>query len=267
MMRWVKHLTATRQDEKISRLIAAHGLAGYGLWWAVVEIVAAHVEKSRKPSVTYPVSTWSHLLSLRGSHVRQAILKLEVTGLVTAEWAGTDLTVTIPNLLKYRDEYSKKSGHSPDNVGTLIQKQNTEAETEKEKQKILPLVVPPEEPMRPEFDEQFQEFKREYLRSGKPLIERDFSEAWYPWKILDFGQRKAAIAGVKSRIDNHEWDDPRFIKRPSNFLTDREFERALLPPRKRLQKQWEPGDDLPRLADGRVDYSQLPGHMNPALRA
>ncbi|MFH1604501.1 MAG: hypothetical protein ABIH03_11405, partial [Pseudomonadota bacterium] len=98
----MKHLTATRSDEKIARLFSAHGWAGYGFWWGVLEVVAAKVEHGSKPSVTYPISTWANLLSLRGSHVSHWLSKLAVTTLVTVEWNGSDITVTIPNLLKYR---------------------------------------------------------------------------------------------------------------------------------------------------------------------
>lgn len=125
-------MTATRHDEKVARLISEHGHAGYGLWWMVLEIVAATIDGDSQPSVTYPVTTWSHLLSLRGSHVRQAMVKLELTHLVTVEWSGSDVTVTIPNLLKYRDEYSRKSGQAQDNVRSKkqiqIQIQNTDTE-------------------------------------------------------------------------------------------------------------------------------------------
>ena len=120
-MRWLKHMTATPQDEKISRLIAEYGHAGYGVWWLVLEIVARGLEGSREPSVTYPISTWAHLLFIRGSHVVQTLVKLQLTHLVTLERTGDDITVTIPNLLKYRDEYSRKSGQTPDSVRTKEQ--------------------------------------------------------------------------------------------------------------------------------------------------
>lgn len=124
-------MTATWQDEKVSRLVAEHGLAGYGLWWRVAEIVASRVEGNSAPSVTYPISTWSHLLVTRGSLVISALSKLAVTHLVTMERHGSDITVTIPNLLKYRDEYSRKSGHTPESVGSKKQIQNTDTEAEK----------------------------------------------------------------------------------------------------------------------------------------
>lgn len=118
-------MTASHDDEKLADLITRYGHAGYGVWWLVVEIVAARVESDGKAEVTYPVSKWSHLLSVRGSLVRHCLSKLEVTHLVTVEWTDSDITVRIPNLLKYRDEYSRKSGHTPDIVRTKeqIQKQ------------------------------------------------------------------------------------------------------------------------------------------------
>lgn len=142
-MRWIKHMTATWQDEKVSRLVAEHGLAGYGLWWRVLEIVASRVEGDSAPSVTYPISAWSHLLVTRGSLVISTLSKLAVTHLVTMERHGSDITVTIPNLLKYRDEYTRKSGHTPDSVRSKKQKQNTEADTEAEaEQKAPPIPFP-----------------------------------------------------------------------------------------------------------------------------
>ncbi len=134
-MKWVKHMTASHDDEKLADLITRYGHAGYGVWWLVVEIVAARVESGDKAEVTYPVSKWSHLLSVRGSHVRQCLLKLEVTHLVTLEWNDTDITVRIPNVLKYRDEYSRKSGQTPDK---LRSKNRTELEADKEQDKEPP---------------------------------------------------------------------------------------------------------------------------------
>lgn len=131
-MRWVKHMTASHDDEKIAELISKFGHAGYGTWWLVVEIVAARLETGGDPSVTYSVNKWSHLLSLRGSHVFKTLMTLVVTHLVTLERTGDDIKVTIPNLLKYRDEYSRKSGHYPDNVRTKEQIQNTDTEADKE---------------------------------------------------------------------------------------------------------------------------------------
>jgi len=119
-IKWLKHMTATWDDERVARLVDKgnmEGLAMYGLYWRVQEILAAQMEgKEPSCSVRYTVTRWSLLLSLRGSLVFSTLSRLGATGLVTVERDGEDVRVTNRNLLKYRDEYSKKSVHSPDNV-------------------------------------------------------------------------------------------------------------------------------------------------------
>ncbi len=147
-MRWLKHMTDTWNDEKIALLVGSggmQGLAAYGLWWRVVEIVAAAVgPDGKKNYVTYPVARWSLLLSLRGSLVMSSLSRLGVTGGVTVERHGSDITVTIRNLLKYRDEYTRKSGHSP----TLTTATATELQLQQQQQKnpeSLPSIKPTSE--------------------------------------------------------------------------------------------------------------------------
>jgi hypothetical protein len=119
-MKWIKHMTASWDDEKMAKLAGAGGMEGlamYGLYWRVQEIIAGQMEgKEPKCSVHYSVTRWSLLLSLRGSLVFSTLSRLGVTGLVTVERDGDDVRVTNRNLLKYRDEYARKSGHSQDNV-------------------------------------------------------------------------------------------------------------------------------------------------------
>jgi hypothetical protein len=143
-MRWLKHMSRTRKDEKIARLIGEHGHRMYGIYWSVVEVVAETLDPKTHPhpSVTYPISEWSHLLSLRGSLVMSSLSTLAVTRLVTVERSGSDVTVTIPNLLKYRDEYSQRSGQAPDTLPSKIQKQNTDTDKEKPPSP-LPAAQPP----------------------------------------------------------------------------------------------------------------------------
>lgn len=133
-MRWFKHMAASWHDEGLAKLVdrgGMEGLARYGLFWRVVEIVADQLDpKGANPTVCYSITRWSLLLSLRGSLVFSTLSTLGVTGGVTVERAGDDVRVTVPNLLKYRDEYSKKSGHTPESVGP---KNRTDADTELEK--------------------------------------------------------------------------------------------------------------------------------------
>lgn len=127
-MRWVKHMTASHTDEKLCAVLDELGLEGYGFWWMLVEIVAGQINpKESKCSVTYSLPQWSRYLYCHHNKVSKYLGNLQGNGLVTVETIEGRVRVTIPNLLKYRDEYTRKSGQSPDNGLTI--NTDTEADT------------------------------------------------------------------------------------------------------------------------------------------
>lgn len=137
-MKWFKHMTASADDEKLAALVGqggVDGLALYGAYWRMAEIVAKQMEgKSPSCAVTYPVWRWTQLMFTRKSHLCSVLSQLKKVGLLSADGdPKTDqhITVRMPNLLKYRDEYSKKSGHAPDIVQSYTEldgEGDTEAE-------------------------------------------------------------------------------------------------------------------------------------------
>lgn len=135
-MRWLKHLTNTWNDERIAQLVGTggkDGLAAYGAYWRVQEILASQMEgQDPSCSVQYSVTRWSVLLSVRGSHVGHYLGQLAKNDLVTVEWIGSDIKVTNRKLLKYRDEYSRKSGHGQESVRPRT---DTDTDTEQKKRK------------------------------------------------------------------------------------------------------------------------------------
>lgn len=158
-MRWFKHMTDSSYDERLADLIAECGLEAYGFWWRLLEIVACQMNKnSEKCSATYTLSKWSQLFYCHhhkvtkyfgrlaglppGYPIATPPLTIPFTpellgggkGMVTLEYVEGKIRVTIPNLLKYRDEYSKKSGVSPESVRSKKQNTDTEADTEIEKE-------------------------------------------------------------------------------------------------------------------------------------
>ena len=131
-MRWFKHLTETRQDEKMARLVADGGHAAYGLWWMVLEIIARKMEKgSGECSVAYPVSKWAAELSLRPCNVRRSLATVVATGSLQMRDTGAAIELSAPNLLKYRDEWQSKlvsnSRARIQNTEVQKQKQNTDS--------------------------------------------------------------------------------------------------------------------------------------------
>jgi len=125
----------TTRDEKISAYLEDTGLQGYGFYWRLLEIVAETMPPGDETcTVTYSLSTWSRLLYCHHHQVGKYLGKLRGNGLVTMTKRGSDIRVTIPNLAKYRDEYSQKSRHAPDPHRTMSA---SESESEKERKEIL----------------------------------------------------------------------------------------------------------------------------------
>lgn len=129
-MRWIKHLTESSNDEKLASLLATHGPEGYGVWWLVIEAVAKQIgPKESKISVSYPVSYWLRITGFYHHKKFKVIIEsmhnlslisaqcTDNVSLISALSLKDVLTISIPNILKYRDEYSKKSGQHPESVG------------------------------------------------------------------------------------------------------------------------------------------------------
>ena len=130
-------MVATTRDEKVAAFIGETGLQGYGFYWRLLEIVAESMPPGDEScTVTYSLSTWSRLLYCHHHQVSKYLGKLRGNGLVTMQKRGSEIRVTIPNLAKYRDEYSQKSRQAPDTHRTMSASES-ESESEKEKKEIL----------------------------------------------------------------------------------------------------------------------------------
>ena len=65
MMRWFKHITQSRMDEKMSSYFIETGLQGYGFWWILIETVSYHVTKeSSTAEVTYLIKQWAKICGI-----------------------------------------------------------------------------------------------------------------------------------------------------------------------------------------------------------
>ena len=121
-MRWFKHLSASNADEKLGCLIDEHGLEGYGLWWILLEQIATQMGgEGDKCLVTYPLRKWTRSCQVSTRKFQKFTKTLAELGLISVKKDQNLWTIECRNLLKYRDEYTRKkmqnSGHSPDDVG------------------------------------------------------------------------------------------------------------------------------------------------------
>ena len=121
IVKYIKHMTTSCDDEKMQALRDRHGLAGYGAYWVIVEKVASQIRReSFSTKLTLSWKKWGYLLDLRPSLVRKTMESLSDLGLILLENGKEVATVDIPNILKYADEYTKRLGIYQDNVPTEV---------------------------------------------------------------------------------------------------------------------------------------------------
>jgi hypothetical protein len=111
-------MTDSWVDEKLSEISAEHGLEIYGFWWRLLEIVAKQMDDSDRTSCSYSDKVWGKFAGISGKKFRKFAGILEEKKLIILKNGNLVTDINIPNLLKFRDEYSakksRKSGQNPE---------------------------------------------------------------------------------------------------------------------------------------------------------
>jgi hypothetical protein len=81
-MRWIRHLTCSNRDEKLSRLMDAVGLQGYGFYWMLVEVMADEIREDRAFVTIHSFREWASLLHCSVQTFERLIEQLETCELV-----------------------------------------------------------------------------------------------------------------------------------------------------------------------------------------
>lgn len=215
-MKWFKHMTASGSDEKLSALIDAMGMEGYGLWWRLLEVVATQMDESDKCEVTYTLPRWSLLLYCHHHRGSKLLVTLESLGLIETVTMGSNITVRIPNLLKFRDSHTKNLQAQGRKKLPATCKQEVEVEVEV---KNIKPIVQKQAGKDDAYSEDFLSFWVEYPnKTGK-------GDAWKSWqkaspKLADV---KKALEWQKKSVD---WtkEGGKYIPMPSTYLNQRRWE-------------------------------------------
>lgn len=139
-MRWFKHLSGSHDDEKMALLQAELGLEGYGFYWLTLEVIARQMNGgSDKTFVEYPLKIWRNTYGFSVIKLRKFVefcVKIEI---FEAKFSQDKLRIDCPNLLKYRDEWSKRKSREAAAAPEprRIKETDTEAETEVERDNTL----------------------------------------------------------------------------------------------------------------------------------
>jgi hypothetical protein len=117
-MKWFKHLSVARNDEKIARLEDRCGLEGYGFYFKMLEIVAESVDGTDRCDATYSITRWARAVNISTRKwVRFTIVCSELS-LISCETnskllqdycktPSNSVKISIPKLLKHRDNHTK----------------------------------------------------------------------------------------------------------------------------------------------------------------
>jgi hypothetical protein len=178
-MRWFKHLTIANRDESLCQIIDEFGLEGYGAYWFILERIAEKItpEMTEANQIFLQLSekNWRKFLGFSPKKFRKFLSFSEKCSLF---FSKTDkkkpelITIYCPKLLKYRDEYTRKSRKTPDKhrtkSGVTPDKVAPEyIETEYIETDKTPPYPPPEENM---FSQEITDFLENHRREIQNLF-------------------------------------------------------------------------------------------------
>ena len=128
------------------RLSDEFGLEGYGLYWIILEAIAEQcTAENDKIFLELSPKNWRKVAEISPKKLEKFLSFSEKLGLFSVKKSQNLIRVECPNLLKYRDEYSKKkkkkSGQYPDKVRSVSGPKSIEGETETETEYINNTVV------------------------------------------------------------------------------------------------------------------------------
>lgn len=198
-MRWLKHLSIAHDDPAICELLEEFGPEGYGIYWLLLEHVALSIEKDsdETPSRTHSVIEWARICCCSARRLRSFVQRSAELSLIVAHSVADlkqfssrlpadRLQIDVPKLLKYRDEYTKRSGQT-----TRQMEIEKEKEREIEEQAAKPAAPAPPAPIELPAKiivEALKAVKEKTVpANGTRFALTDLPSEWLSWAILELG--------------------------------------------------------------------------------
>ena len=120
-MKWFKHDSNANMDAKLRHVRLKYGMEGYGLYWYLVELIAAGVEAT---SLTFELEHDAVIIA-HDTGIHQDVVEEMMHYFVEQQlFENSTGTITCLKLATRTDEYIRKilrlnSGQYPDNIRTL----------------------------------------------------------------------------------------------------------------------------------------------------
>jgi len=133
-MKWFKHFSMAHADDKIVTIRTNFGMWGVGCYWTILEMVAQQMKHNDpEPTATFNLMELSSFLGCKRNKLEtfleclQNVLEMKLTR------NGNILTITIPKLLKIKDNYIKDFEVSSKQLQSIEVEEEVEEEVDKKK--------------------------------------------------------------------------------------------------------------------------------------
>ena len=113
-MKWFRHDTDASRSEGLIKIEKEFGIWGYAAWFKLLERIAEKMDKTDRCYAEYSENEWARILHCKVKILRPFLERCENVLGTFVERSDNVIKIIIPNLLQKKDEYSKKSGHTPD---------------------------------------------------------------------------------------------------------------------------------------------------------
>lgn len=200
-MKWFKHFSNASEDESISYILEEMGPEGYGIYFLILETISMQMNEENKTYLKYSSKKWMKLLHIsKRSWVNftktlkesQEILNKKQPLLIINE-DDKFIEINCPNLLKFRDETTrKKSKTNSENSGMIPEQLRNDSGTTPElieesriEERESRVENPPAQ--NPVDQKMFYATQRgKGIQNSQPLDSLDFSEYKYPDLVKQF---------------------------------------------------------------------------------
>jgi hypothetical protein len=131
-MKWFKHMTDASEDAFLEELEELFGWEGYGRWWKLLEKIGKEMDETDNCYAQHSWVKWQSFLKGKRNKLELFLIHCQNKEKIKLEQNGNMLKIICPKLLELRDEYSRKSGRSPDKKPDKLPPKKEEERIKKE---------------------------------------------------------------------------------------------------------------------------------------
>jgi hypothetical protein len=134
-MKWFKHMAHANADDKIVEIRDKFGMWGVGVYWTIVEMVAAQMKKgSNVPEATFKAAELYSLFGCKRNKLTSFLKHSQNVRGMIVKHSGNIIEIEIPKLLEIKDNYLSDFQVSSKSLPSIEVEKEVEKEREKKQQ-------------------------------------------------------------------------------------------------------------------------------------